>query len=184
MVSIQNYTPTDEEFLSSSIRVPPQLSDTKKKAKEPILALQSAEPDSIYQTICSLETEVKAKEELIRELWSSLKIQKEELAFLKQQRDAELEKEFSEGLIEAAESGFFDHKMIKGLDDRIVISVDIKPSGYQTYSLDAQVDTGAMNSCAKFGAIPGYYWQNTNLDFRAVNNTLMKIEKICPDFPL
>jgi hypothetical protein len=95
-----------------------------------------------------------------------------------------LKKNFSEGFAEAEESGFFDHKMIKGLDDRIVISVDIKTLGYQTYSLDAQVDTGAMNSCAKFGAIPEYYWQNTNLDFRAVNNTLMKIEKICPDFPL
>jgi cytoskeletal protein RodZ len=80
VVSIHNYTPTDDEFLPSSIRVPPQLSDTKKKAKTPILAIQSAEPtpesDSIDQTISSLEKEVKAKEELIRELWTSLKIQK------------------------------------------------------------------------------------------------------------
>jgi hypothetical protein len=59
--------------------------------------------------------------------------------------------------------------MIKGLDDRIVITVSIKPSGYMVYELDAQIDTGAMNSCAKYGAIPAYYWQKISLKFRAVN---------------
>lgn len=73
---------------------------------------------------------------------------------------------------------------MKGLDDRIIISVNIKPSGYLVYTLDAQVDTGDMNSCAKHGAIPSYYWQTTNLAFRAVNKTEMKIEYVCPDFPI
>jgi len=37
---------------------------------------------------------------------------------LKAQKDAELEKEFNEGLIEAEEAGFFENKMLKVLDDR------------------------------------------------------------------
>ena len=41
-----------------------------------------------------------------------------------------------------------------------------------------------MNSCAKHGAIPSYYWQTNNLAFRAVNKTEMKIEYVCPDFPI
>jgi hypothetical protein len=67
--------------------------------------------------------------------------------------------EFNEDDEEDKEFGSPVNKMIKGLDDRIVISVNIKPSGYMVYTLDAQVDTGAMNSCAKYGAIPSYYWQ-------------------------
>jgi hypothetical protein len=50
--------------------------------------------------------------------------------------------------IEASES-----KQMNGLDDRLVISVDIKVQRYLQYTLDAQLDTGAMNSCAKYGAI-------------------------------
>jgi hypothetical protein len=74
--------------------------------------------------------------------------------------------------------------MLKGLDDRIVISVNIKVTGYLQYTLDAQIDTGAMNSCAKHGAIPEYYWQPIIVSFRAVNKTELKINHICPDFPI
>lgn len=42
----------------------------------------------------------------------------------------------------------------KGFSDRLIITVDIKVSGYNLYSLDAQLDIGAMCSCARFGAIP------------------------------
>jgi hypothetical protein len=45
-------------------------------------------------------------------------------------------------------------KLVKGLDDRLVISVNIRVQGYLQYTLDAQLDTGAMNSCAKHGALP------------------------------
>ena len=40
-------------------------------------------------------------------------------------------------------------KQINGFEHRLVISIDIKVSGYMTYTLDAQLDTGAINSCAK-----------------------------------
>jgi hypothetical protein len=68
------------------------------------------------------------------------------------------------------------NKLVKGLDDRLVISVNIKVKGYLQYSLDAQVDTGAMNSCAKHGALPEYYWQPVDISFRAVNKTELKIK--------
>jgi hypothetical protein len=74
--------------------------------------------------------------------------------------------------------------MIKGFDDRVVISIDIRPQGYLQYTLDAQINTGAMNSCAKHGAIPEYYWQPIDLSFRVVNKTKLKIKFICPDFPI
>jgi hypothetical protein len=47
----------------------------------------------------------------------------------------------------------------KGFNDRLIITIDIKVSGYNPYSLDAQLDTRAMCSCARFGAIPEYYWK-------------------------
>ena len=55
---------------------------------------------------------------------------------------------------QAPEPSLFNQ--INGFEDRLVITVDIKVSGYKNYSLDAQIDTGAMNSCAKYGAIPSY----------------------------
>jgi hypothetical protein len=108
-------------------------------------------------------------------------MQREELEFLKKKRNEELEHEIFQDDIE---TGFPENKMLKGLDDRIIISVNIRVSGYLQYTLDAQVDTGAMNSCAKHGAIPEYYWQPINLSFRAVNKTELKINHICPDFPI
>jgi hypothetical protein len=123
---------------------------------------------------------------LIKNLWKSLKVQKEELAFLKSQHEKELDLFCTEQLSDEEPSTFGSpvHKMIQGLDDRLVITIGIKPNGYLRYDLDAQVDTGAMNSCAKYGAIPSYYWQNVDLKFRAVNHTLMDIKYICPDFPI
>jgi hypothetical protein len=122
---------------------------------------------------------------LIKSLWKSLKVQKEELAFLKAQHEKELDLFCKEQLSDNEDTfGSPINKMIKGLDDRIVISVSIKTSGYLKYDLDAQLDTGAMNSCARFGAIPSYYWQQISLAFRAVNKTEMPIKHICPDFPI
>lgn len=73
---------------------------------------------------------------------------------------------------------------INGFEDRLVITVEIKVSGYQSYSLDAQLDTGAMNSCAKHGAIPSYFWQPINIAFRALNKIEIKIQSFAPDFPI
>ena len=58
---------------------------------------------------------------------------------------------------------------MKGFEDRIVIRKKLKVSSYKQYSLDAQLDIGAMNPCAKHSAIPEYYWQPTNLQFSALN---------------
>jgi len=73
---------------------------------------------------------------------------------------------------------------MNGLDDRLVIPVNIKVQGYLQYTLDAQLDTGAMNSYAKHGAIPSYYWQPIDISFRAVNKSEIKIKYIAPDFPI
>jgi hypothetical protein len=96
----------------------------------------------------------------------------------------EFEKEFLEEEKEQSDKGFSVHKIMNGLDDRLIISVDIKVSGYIRYSLDAQVDTGAMNSCAKQGAIPEYYWQPVNIKFKVVNKIDIMIKFIAPDFPI
>jgi hypothetical protein len=130
------------------------------------------EEDSLENTIFHLEEEIK-KRVLVRDLWKTLKLQREELEYLKKKRNDEFEKEiFLENEIEAE---FSVNKIIKGLDDRLVITIHIKVSGYLQYALDAQLDTGAMNSCAKHGAIPEYYWQPVNISFRAVNKTELKI---------
>jgi len=41
-----------------------------------------------------------------------------------------------------------------------------------------------MNPCAKYGAIPSYYWQPIDIGFRAFNKTEIKIKSIAPDFPI
>jgi hypothetical protein len=155
VVNIHHYTPTDAEFESEKPSIPfPQ--DTRGKALATSWYI-SLEDNSLDNTIFLLE------------LWKTLKLQREELAFMKKQRNEELEHEiFHE---DDTETGFPENKMLKGIDDRIVISVHIRVLGYLQYTLDAQVDTGAMNSCAKHGAIPEYYWQPINLSFRAVNKT-------------
>jgi len=71
---------------------------------------------------------------------------------------------------------------MKGFEERVVIRVDVKVSGYKQYSLDAKLDTGAMNSCAKHSAIPEYYWKPTKLQFIAINKMLMIIRSMAPDF--
>ena len=81
--------------------------------------------------------------------------------------------------IETSES-----RQINGFEDRLVIYVDIKVLGYLQYTLDAQLNTGAMNSCAKYGAIPSYYWKPIDIAFRAVNKTEIRIQSFAPDFPI
>jgi hypothetical protein len=41
-----------------------------------------------------------------------------------------------------------------------------------------------MNSCAKYGAIPSYFWQPISISFRDVNKTEIKIQSFAPDFPI
>jgi hypothetical protein len=180
VVNIHHYTPTDAEFESPKPSISPP-SDTRGKAIIIHSDTPPQEDNSLDNTIFLLEEEIKEKEVLVKQLWKTLKMQREELEFLKRKRNEELEQEIFHDEIE---TGFPENKMLKGLDDRIVISVHIKVSGYLQYTLDAQVDTGAMNSCAKHGAIPEYYWQNIDLSFRAVNKTEIKIKHICPDFPI
>jgi len=168
VVNIHHYTLTDAEFESEKPSIPtPQ--DTKGKALIIHHDTPPQEYNSLDNTIFILEEEIREKEVLVKALWKTLKLQREELAFMKKQRNEELEHEiFHE---DDTETGFPENKMLKGIDDRIVISVHIRVLGYLQYTLDAQVDTGAMNSCAKHGAIPEYYWQPINLSFRAVNKT-------------
>jgi hypothetical protein len=157
-----------------------------KKHLEEIEEVEEYTDDSLEKTIQDLEESIKGKEALIKEIWKALKLEKEELNFLRTQKDAQREREMfdsdNDTLDQSVEASTF--KQINGFEDRLVISIDIKVSGYMTYTLDAQLDTGAMNSCAKYGAIPSYYWQPINIAFRAVNKTEIKIQSFAPDFPI
>jgi hypothetical protein len=50
--------------------------------------------------------------------------------------------------------------------------------------LDAQLDTGAMHSCAKFDAIPELNWQPVHISFTIVNKTNIPIKGFALDFLL
>ena len=82
---------------------------------------------------------------------------------------------------ELAESELKD---ISGIGDRLVIQVGIKIPGYKPYHLDAQIDIGAIRSCYKYKEIPSYYWQPTQIQFRAVNQQIVKIYFVALDFPI
>ena len=45
---------------------------------------------------------------------------------------------------------------IMGIRDKVVIPLKIKLPNSKEYTLDAQIDFGAMCSCCKFSAIPSY----------------------------
>jgi len=96
VVNIHHYTPTDAEFVSRSKQ---KGKENKEKGKAIIEAQKSIiEPspdqdESLDDTIFHLEEAVREKESLIRDLWKSLKLQKEELEYLKKKRNEELEKE-------------------------------------------------------------------------------------------
>jgi hypothetical protein len=71
VVSIQHYTPTDADYASSRsvVRVPTQLSDSRQKLKEKVIApIQSDNDTSLDNTIFSLEEEIREKEDLVRQL--------------------------------------------------------------------------------------------------------------------
>jgi hypothetical protein len=179
VVNIHHYTPTDAEFVQPKPSIP-YIQDTKGKSLTTYTP-PPREENSLDNTIFLLEEEIKEKEVLVKELWRTLKLQREELEYLKRKRNDDLEKEiFQEEMM--AES--YENKMIKGIDDRLIISVNIRAAGYLQYTLDAHIDIGAMNSCSKHGAIPEYYWQPIDLSFRAVNKTELKIKHIAPDFPI
>jgi hypothetical protein len=183
-VNIQHYTPTDNSFTHPHPTTPRQSSYRKeidlKRAisKKQLVEIEEDEEhedfpykDSIDKTINNLEESIiREKEALVKEIWKAIKLEKEELNFLRQQKDEQLEREMFESktlpttmLDQSPDSSMF--KKINGFEDRLVISIDIKVLGYMTYTLDAQLDTGAMNSCEKYGAIPSYYWQPINIDF-------------------
>ena len=88
-----------------------------------IIEEENLTEDSLDNTIFHLEESIREKETLIKELWKRLKMQREELNFLKNKRDEQWEREMfnQDTKIEASES-----KQMNGLDDRLVISVDIK----------------------------------------------------------
>lgn len=184
VVNIHHYTPSDAEFEAAYTK-PTVSSSLPAPAKGKVLITYyplsntTVQDNSLDDAIFILEEEIKEKEVLVRELWKTLKLQREELDFLRKKRNEEMEKDIFH---DENTSLFSETKMIKGFDDRVVISIDIRPQGYLQYTLDAQIDTGAMNSCAKHGAIPEYYWQPVDLCFRAVNKTELKIKFICPDF--
>jgi hypothetical protein len=92
---------------------------------------EDLEEDSLDKTITNLEESIKEKEALIAELWKSLKMQKEELNFLRTKRDEQWEREMFNHDTEIESSEF---KQINGLQDRLVISVDIKVAGYLQYT--------------------------------------------------
>jgi hypothetical protein len=170
VVNIQDYTPKDSDFTSSKPKgnkVEKHIFTSLKEIRE-----EEQEDGSLNKTIQHLEESIKEKEKVMVELWKNIKMEKEELNFLKNKRDEQWEREMfgHDTEIETSES-----KQINGFEDRLVIYVDIKVSGYLQYTLDAQLDTGAMNSCAKYGAIPSYYWQPIDIAFRAVNKTEIRI---------
>ena len=148
MVNIQDYTPKDFDFTSYK----PKGKKVENSLKE--IREEEQEEDSLDETIQHLEESIKEKENVMAELWKNIKMEKEELNFLRNKRDEQWEREMfgHDTEIETSES-----KQINGFEDRLVIYVDIKVSGYLQYTLDAQLDTGAMNSCEKYGAIPSYY---------------------------
>jgi len=91
VVNIHHYTPSDAEFESSEPSIPAS-QDTKGKA----LVLQTPPPisdHSLDDTIYQLEEEIREKEVLVRDLWRTLKLQREELEFLKEKINEDLEKE-------------------------------------------------------------------------------------------
>jgi hypothetical protein len=73
VVNIQNYTPTDADF------IPAQRKESRAKSivkfSEPIQG-NSSEDESLDNTIFHLEESIKEKEALVADLWKSLKLQK------------------------------------------------------------------------------------------------------------
>ena len=77
--------------------MPSQHKDSREKGivkiSEPIQKENPLDEDSLDNTIFHLEESIREKEALVANLWKSLKLQKEELNFLKMKRDEQLEKE-------------------------------------------------------------------------------------------
>ena len=90
MVNIQNYTPIDVDF------IPAQRKESRDKSivkfSEPIQETL-LEDETLDNTIFHLEESIREKEALVVDLWKSLKLQKEELNFLKMKRDEQIERE-------------------------------------------------------------------------------------------
>lgn len=206
-MNVQHYSPIDYAFVPhnsqptrySSHSVEPSILYQRKSYanKHPVKVLDDVEEDEELQDISSLdnvistlEASIKEKEAMIKEIWKSVKIEKEELNFLKKKQDELFEHEieqqtfYTPQILEDQSSIPTTHNQLNGFEDRLVIEINIKVSGYLTYTLDAQLDTGAMNSCAKYGAIPSYFWQPIYIAFKAINKTEIKIQSFAPDFPI
>jgi len=97
VVTIQHYTPTDAEFVPTPAQPPvmqPYRSITQQEPKGKALSLSpNMEEQSLENTIFHLEQEIREKENLVRDLWKTLKLQREELEYLKKKRNEEFEKE-------------------------------------------------------------------------------------------
>lgn len=66
----------------------------------------------------------------------------------------------------------------------MIIPITIKVPSYKAYTLDAQIDIGAMSSCCKYKAIPSYHWKPTTVHFKEANKQLMNISHVAPEFPI
>jgi hypothetical protein len=78
MVTIQHYTPTDAEFVPTPAQPPviqPYRSITQQETKGKALSLSpSMEEQSLENIIFHLEQEISEKENLVRDLWKTLKL--------------------------------------------------------------------------------------------------------------
>jgi hypothetical protein len=93
VVNIQNYTPKDSEFISPHPQASRETNQVRfSKPMKEIIEEENLAEDSLDNTIFHLEESIREKEALIKELWKSLKMQKEELNFLKNKRDEQWER--------------------------------------------------------------------------------------------
>ena len=128
MVNIEDYTPKDSDFTSYK----PKGKKVENSLKE--IREEEQEEYSLDKTIQHLEESIKEKENVMAELWKNIKMKKEEPNFLRNKRDEQSHREMfgHDTEIETSES-----RQINFFEDRLVIYVDIKVSGYLQYTLDA-----------------------------------------------
>lgn len=90
-MNIQDYTPKDYDFTSSKPKgnkVEKHIFTSLKEIRE-----EEQEDGSLDKTIQHLEESIKEKEKVMAELWKNIKMEKEELNFLRNKRDEQWERE-------------------------------------------------------------------------------------------
>jgi hypothetical protein len=94
MVNIQNYTPKDSYFISPQPQASRETNQVRfSKPMKEIIEEENLAEYSLDNTIFHLEESIREKEALIKELWKILKMEREELNFLKNKRDEQWERE-------------------------------------------------------------------------------------------